>query len=351
MSIPGAAPAPALPSPRSSSHPAQEAVERSRVLPGFADDPESARPDHRPRPGRVDGPRELDELGAVLRRMLWEPARAASLWSRLGKIVGFRRRVDVIHGHRLPHDGRGARSPGPTATAEFGSSGARAHLASGCIEFQTQGRISRRSRPPPGMIAVQSARTPPARHDAPLSDSGRSDSWPLADLAFAIQRKFRARSHPNARAFCRLSARHTAADFAAKRTSHGWYSEKRQGQSEATLRNKRTESCLTPALCLSGQRRAKVTKSPQLRPALGSPCASDDLPHTIPYHGGLRLSSPSRPSLSYQPVACCPKSGRRLARNALPSRRAVRCRERKMSRISATRAGKERPGLQTARPR
>ncbi len=58
-----------------------------------------------------------------------------------------------------------------------------------------------------------------------------------------------------------------------------------------------------------GQRRAKVTKSPKLGPALGSPCASDDLPHTIPYHGGLRLSSPSRPSLSYQPVAVRSESG------------------------------------------
>ncbi len=62
--------------------------------------------------------------------------------------------------------------------------------------------------------------------------------------------------------------RHTSADVAAKRTRHRWICEtpgaRAIGQMRAT-----TGSYLRSALCLVGQRRAKVTVSPQLRAANG----------------------------------------------------------------------------------
>src|SRR5204862_7980970 len=55
------------------------------------------------------------------------------------------------------------------------------------------------------------------------------------------------------------------------------------------------------ALCHSGWRRANVTIPTAFLPGIS--CACKDDPHTIAYHGGVRLSSASRTSLSNQPVA------------------------------------------------
>src|SRR6266851_8268330 len=71
------------------------------------------------------------------------------------------------------------------------------------------------------------------------------------------------------------------------------------------LRRDRQKHYAGPRLCLMGQHRAKVTMSHICDSFVGYSCASDDLPHTIHYHGGVGLSSASHLSVSYQAVAFC----------------------------------------------
>src|SRR5437868_15370492 len=93
--------------------------------------------------------------------------------------------------------------------------------------------------------------------------------------------------------------RRTTADSAAKRTRHGWIA-RTPGPERGHVRNDKTEA---KNLQRFASRASAVLRSRSPRKSLGPPCASDDLPHTIHYHGGPGLSSPSRTTLSNQPVA------------------------------------------------
>src|SRR5207249_12189830 len=61
-----------------------------------------------------------------------------------------------------------------------------------------------------------------------------------------------------------------------------------------------SDAMYTPQLCLMDWHRAKVTMFPSVSySSVRYSCTSDDLPHTIPYHGVISLSSASRNSISY----------------------------------------------------
>ena len=110
-------------------------------------------------------------------------------------------------------------------------------------------------------------------------------------------RKERAVDHQAHKCRCRRKADKASMDLRNARSQS-------DGQMRAT-----TGSYLRSALCLVGQRRARSRCPRNYEQRMGSPCVSDDLPHTIPYHGGLRLSCSSRTPASYQRVACHAKSG------------------------------------------
>jgi hypothetical protein len=128
----------------------------------------------------------------------------------------------------------------------------------------------------------------------------------------------------------------------------GWVSgefiETKRGaaQREAMGRTGRTsgnESRVPLALFASGQ--ANVLPSRQV-PHLDS-CAPDDFPHSIAYHGGGALSSPTRATVSNQPVAsrflaaaeCCASLSQAF----------------RTSQYQGHASGKGRSGLQAARER
>src|SRR2546428_10281132 len=63
------------------------------------------------------------------------------------------------------------------------------------------------------------------------------------------------------------------------------------------------ETNLSRVLCLSRRERATFSQSPALCGICRTHCAPDGFPHSIAYHGGGALSSATRTTVSYQPVA------------------------------------------------
>src|SRR5262249_33644056 len=144
-----------------------------------------------------------------------------------------RQRLHIVHGDSLPRHRCGLRG-------HLGGRGWRAGLTRRSrpsslrrIELQTQRRIAGRPGASSRVITVQTLRNFLAPGCSIFCQKSvlRRRSLAVTRNAFLV---FRGK-------FLTRVVGHTSANLAAKRTTHGWSSEKRQGQSEATLRNKRTE--------------------------------------------------------------------------------------------------------------
>src|SRR5205085_4682664 len=119
---------------------------------------------------------------------------------------------------------------------------------------------------------------------------------------------------------------------------------------EPVLRQKQRRGKRNPPLLRCFATRVDdVLTSPYPRwissPGVSSAC--DDIPHTIPYHGGVCLSSASRSVHSYQPVAFR-RETRRRSTISNPATRALRCKGAGCY-DSGFAAGKRWPRVQTAR--